>query len=70
MKVPKLKKITVLEFFGGVVETAKAINIQPPSVSGWGEFVPARRAYEFERITNGALKPEYVDDQPSDSKAA
>lgn len=67
MKSPKLMKSAVIAYFGGVSEAAKAIGVKPPSVCGWGEYVPARRAYEYERITNGELKPEYVEETSSDA---
>ena len=67
MKSPKLMKSTVIAYFGGVSEAARVIGVKPPSVCGWGEYVPARRAYEYERITNGELKPEYVEETSSEA---
>jgi len=48
-------KSDVLNYFGSVKAVAEALSIRPPSVCGWGEVIPMRRAYEIERITNGAL---------------
>ena len=67
MKSPKLMKSAVIAYFGGVSEAARVIGVKPPSVCGWGEYVPARRAYEYERITNGELKPEYVKETSSEA---
>ena len=67
MKSPKLMKSVVIAYFGGVSEAARVIGVKPPSVCGWGEYVPARRAYEYERITNGELKPEYVEETSSEA---
>ena len=67
MKSPKLMKSAVIAYFGGVSEAARVIGVKPPSVCGWGEYVPARRAYEYERITNSELKPEYVEETSSEA---
>ena len=62
MLIPRLKKADVIAYYGNNISAAaRAINVRAPSFYTWGEFVPVRRAYEYERLTNGALKPEYVD---------
>ncbi len=51
-----MKKADVIEFFGGVTETAKALKIKSQAVSQWPDEVPELRAYQIEAITKGALK--------------
>lgn len=51
-------KAEVIKHFGGVGEVAKALGIKSAAVSQWSDEVPIRRAYEIERITEGALKVE------------
>lgn len=51
-----MKKAEVIEYFGGVVKTAKALGITKGAVSQWGEQIPMLRAYQIERITSGRLK--------------
>lgn len=51
-----MNKDEVLKHFGGVGAVAQALGVKSAAVSQWGEIVPARRAYEIERITDGALK--------------
>lgn len=62
-----MKKSDVIAHFGSVSAVADALKIRGAAVSQWGETIPALRAYEIERITNGALT---VDDRPDESKAA
>lgn len=63
MLIPRLKKADVIAYYGNNISAAaRAINVRAPSFYSWGEFIPVRRAYEYERITNGSLKPEYIDD--------
>lgn len=63
MLIPRLKKSAVVAYYGNNISAAaRAIGVKAPAFYVWGEFVPVRRAYEYERITNGALKPEYIDD--------
>lgn len=62
-----VKKQAVIEYFGSVGAVAQALKIKGSAVSQWGEDVPMRRAYELERITNGALK---VDDVEPGREAA
>jgi transcriptional repressor of cell division inhibition gene dicB len=37
---------------------ANALGIKQGSVSGWGEYPPALRQLQLQRITNGKLKAE------------
>lgn len=50
-----MKKKTVIEHFGGVLATAKALGITSQSVSQWPEEIPELRAFQIERLTNGLL---------------
>lgn len=54
-----MKKTEVLKHFGSVGAVAEALGVKGSAVSQWGELVPVRRAYELERITNGALRFEH-----------
>ncbi|WP_028865058.1 Cro/CI family transcriptional regulator [Psychromonas aquimarina] len=55
-----MKKIDVINFFGTQEKTARALGVKQASVSRWPKEVPQRRAFEIERITNGALKADFV----------
>jgi len=50
-----MKKQTVIQYFGGITATAKALRISPQAVFLWGDEVPSLRAYQIEVITKGAL---------------
>lgn len=50
-----MKKTTAIEYFGSVSSLAEALNISQEAVSQWDDIVPQLRAYQLERITNGAL---------------
>ena len=48
----------LLEYFGSKAEIARAIGIEPPSITDWfkdGE-VPEVRQYQIELATDGALR--------------
>ena len=49
-----------INHFGSAASLAKALGLSKAAVSQWGEYVPALRAYQLERITKGAL---VVEDQ-------
>lgn len=49
-------KQDVLDYFGGVVKTAKAVNVTKGSVSGWPEIIPELRAIKIEKITRKKLR--------------
>lgn len=51
-----MKKATVIEYFGKVTDTAKALGISHAAVSKWGENIPPGRAYQIEVMTKGKLK--------------
>ena len=51
-----MTKTEVLEHFGGVVATARALGIAQPSVSNWSEELPELRQLELEHLTGGALR--------------
>jgi hypothetical protein len=51
-----VKKKDVIAHFGSVGAVADALKIKGAAVSQWGEDVPVRRAYELEKLTDGALK--------------
>ena len=55
-----MKKSTAIEYFGNSVKLAKALDINPSAVYQWAEIIPRLRAFEIERITNGALKADFV----------
>lgn len=50
-----MKTKTVVDHFGSKRAVADALDISKGAVSQWGDDVPKLRAYELERITNGAL---------------
>ena len=55
-----MKKTQVIQHFGSQYRVAKALTdagyrITQPAVSVWPEEIPEKRAYQIERITNGAL---------------
>lgn len=51
-----MNKSEVLEHFGGVVETAKALGIAQPSVTNWSDPLPILRQLQVERMTGGKLR--------------
>lgn len=47
----------ILEHFGGVAKLAKVLRVSQPAVSQWRlNGIPANRAIEIERITDGKFK--------------
>jgi transcriptional repressor of cell division inhibition gene dicB len=52
----KMQKSSVLEHFGTVTATAKALGISHVAVSKWDEIIPQGRAYQIEVLTGGKLK--------------
>jgi transcriptional repressor of cell division inhibition gene dicB len=44
--------------YGTQTRLASALGIKQGSVSGWGEYPPALRQLQLQRITNGKLKAE------------
>ncbi|HAI34260.1 MAG TPA: Cro/Cl family transcriptional regulator [Alcanivorax sp.] len=52
-----MKKSEVIEFFGGVQQTADALGIRYQSVREWPEEgVPEGRQYQIQVLTQGELK--------------
>jgi len=51
-----MNKVDAIQHFGTQQNLARALGITKSSISQWGDSIPMRRAYELERITNGALK--------------
>ncbi|MBL4831293.1 MAG: Cro/Cl family transcriptional regulator [Aliivibrio sp.] len=55
-----MRKEEAVKYFGSVTELSKKLNVTTQSISQWGEKIPLRRAFEIERITNGALKADFT----------
>ena len=55
-----MKKADVIAHFGSQEKTALALGVKQSSVSRWENEIPALRAFEIERITNGALKANFT----------
>ncbi len=55
-----MKKQDAIKHFGTLVKLAKALGIGHSAISQWPENIPQRRAFEIERITNGALKADFT----------
>ncbi|MGY3931154.1 phage transcriptional regulator, Cro-like protein [Aeromonas encheleia] len=53
-----MQKSAVLEHFGTVTATAKALGISHVAVSKWDDTIPQGRAYQIEVLTGGKLKAE------------
>lgn len=54
-----MKTADVIEHFGGTqASAAAALGLKQPSVASWGEYPPALRQIQIERITAGKLKAE------------
>jgi hypothetical protein len=51
-----MNKQDVLDHFGGVIATAKALKIAQPSVSNWNDPLPELRQLEIEQLTGGKLR--------------
>lgn len=52
-----MKKSEVIEFFGGVQQTADALGIRYQSVREWPEDgVPEGRQYQIQILSDGQLK--------------
>jgi DNA-binding transcriptional regulator YdaS (Cro superfamily) len=48
----------VIEHFGGISETARALGVKPPSVSEWKRrgVVPPIRQFQIHLLTDGVLQ--------------
>ncbi|MGI2215665.1 Cro/CI family transcriptional regulator [Shewanella baltica] len=51
-----MKTNDAVAHFKGKSKLAKALGINPASVSQWGDDVPELRAFQIERLTDGQLK--------------
>ena len=49
-------KAEVLNYFGGVVETARQLGLRQPSVTNWEDPLPILRQLQIEAVTKGALR--------------
>lgn len=67
-----MKKAAAIDHFGSQVKLAAAIGVTQAAISKWPDDVPELRAYQIERLTDGALKvnPVIVLDNPKSSSAA
>ena len=45
-----------IKFFGTQSEMARALGVEPPSVSEWKSGIPLIRQYQIELATKGELK--------------
>lgn len=50
----------VVSYFGSRGKLAKALGVTPPAISRWKEFIPDRRAYQIEVLTEGKFKAEQL----------
>lgn len=66
----RVKKKTVIEYFGSVNAVAAALGISQSAVSQWRENVPEGSAYKLEVITQGALRACDSGEQNSEKAAA
>jgi len=51
-----VKTESVIQFFGGVKETADRLGITREAIYQWGDEVPESRAYQIEVMSEGKLK--------------
>lgn len=51
-----MKKAQAVKFFGSQAALGRAIGVAQPTVSRWGERLPAWRQIQIEAYTNGELK--------------
>ncbi|QYK07593.1 Cro/CI family transcriptional regulator [Shewanella mangrovisoli] len=67
-----MTKDDAVKFYGSQTKLAQVLKIKPSAISQWGADVPELRAYQIERLTQGALKvnPVIVLDNPKPSSAA
>lgn len=50
-----MKTSQAVRHFGSVAALARVLEITPAAVYQWGEDVPKLRAFQLERLTDGAL---------------
>lgn len=51
-----MKTTDAVKHFNGKSKLAKALGINPSSVSQWGDEVPELRAFQIERLTEGKIR--------------
>lgn len=51
-----MQKSDVINHFGGVIKTAKALGMSKQAVSAWNDNIPQGRAYQIQLLTKGKLK--------------
>jgi transcriptional repressor of cell division inhibition gene dicB len=49
-------KQDVIDHFGGVTATSRALGTSQPSVTNWSDPLPVLRQLQIEKLTGGALK--------------
>lgn len=59
-----MQKQTVLDYFGGVMNTARVLGISHTAVSRWPEQIPPLRAFQLERLTQGTLQVDEPKPEP------
>ncbi|MBL0677599.1 Cro/CI family transcriptional regulator [Aeromonas dhakensis] len=55
-----MDKKVVIEHFGSITATAKALGISHVAVCKWNETIPKGRAYQIEVLTGGKLKADQL----------
>lgn len=51
-----MKTSEVIEFFGGVRQTAEALSVSTQAIYNWGETVPQTRQAHVELASKGKIK--------------
>lgn len=51
-----MKKQDVIDYFGGIKEAAKALDMWPQTIYQWPETVPKSAQYRVQVVTDGAFK--------------
>lgn len=65
-----MKKAAVLAHFGSIAAVARALGITSGAISQWPDEIPALRALQLERLTDGALKASRADLAAPPARAA
>lgn len=53
-----MKTLAATEHFGSQSATARALEMDPSTVCGWGAYPPPLRQLQLEALTDGVLKAE------------
>ncbi len=51
-----MRKADAVKFYGTAYKLAAALGVSRQAVYTWGDLVPISRAYDIERLSQGALK--------------